>query len=193
VLVNGQPAAVGQPVGEGDTVTLDGGVVSLPAAFSYIAVNKPVGYVCSRRRQGTTRIIYDLLPPSMQSLRLAGRLDRDSSGLMLLSNDGKFIQAMSHPSANKRKRYELRTDKPVTEVDVTALGAGIMLEDGPSRLDVISAAGRELIVELEEGRNRQIRRTLGHLGYQITRLHRTAIGSYQLGPLPEGKWQEITP
>jgi 23S rRNA pseudouridine2605 synthase len=193
VAVNGQLATVGQVVADGDNVTLDGQTVAAVSAYKYLAVHKPVDVISSRRRQGNARIVYDLLPPEYHSLNLAGRLDRDSSGLILLSNDGDFIQAAQHPSADKEKIYEVELDRSPSAAHLAQLTDGVQLEDGPSQMRVVQVSGPAIIVALEEGRNRQIRRTLGHLGYGITRLHRTAIGTYELGDLPPGKWRELLP
>ena len=192
VSVNGQRASLGEAIENGDTVTLDGQTLSLPTTFRYLALNKPAGYVSSRTRQGRSPIIYDLLGPAEQNLRLAGRLDQPSSGLVLLSNDGDFINRMSHPSADKLKVYEVDVDRAPKDEHLAKLERGIELADGNSRMSVQAVDGHKLTLALSEGRNRQIRRTLGALGYGITRLHRVAIGDYELGDLQTGQWREVS-
>jgi 23S rRNA pseudouridine2605 synthase len=191
--VNGQPAHLGQLVDDTATVTRDGTDLVLPARFRYVALHKPVGYVSSRRQQGSDPVLYELLPPEMRDLRLAGRLDRDSSGLVLLSDDGEFIQHASHPSAGKVKVYELELDKPLTDAHVHQLGQGVLLADGASLVTILSRSGKRLTVSLEEGRNRQLRRTFGALGYHLSKLHRTNIGAHELGDLGPGQWREVSP
>lgn len=193
VAINGRPAALGDSVAAGDTVELDGHPLTLTPTHTYLALNKPVGYVSSRRRQGNDPTLYELLPPSAQNLRLAGRLDRDSSGLVLLSDDGDFIHHYSHPSFNKHKIYDLILARPLSLTDRNRLNAGISLTDGVSHVTVEAAAGPRVTVSLTEGRNRQLRRTFGALGYGVEKLHRTHIGPYQLGSLKSGAWHEVTP
>jgi pseudouridine synthase len=192
VSIDGSVAPLGTKVPPGSIVTLDNVTLKLPTESVYIMLNKPVGYVSSRLRQGEDPTIYDLLPKDFERLKPAGRLDLDSSGLMLLSNNGHFIQHYTHPSGEKVKTYNLILTKPLTESDATALTRGVKLEDGFSHLRVERVSGTKATVSLSEGRNRQIRRTLGALGYGITALHRTAIGPYQLGSLAPGKWQTVS-
>ena len=192
VRVNGQLGSLGIAVEDGDTVTLDGLTLSLPTTFRYVALNKPAGYISSRTRQGRSPIVYDLLSPADQDLRLAGRLDQQSSGLVLLSNDGDFINRMSHPSADKLKVYEVDVDRTPKAEHLAKLERGIELADGNSRMSVQAVDGHKLTLALSEGRSRQIRRTLGALGYGITRLHRVAIGDYELGDLQPGQWREVS-
>jgi 23S rRNA pseudouridine2605 synthase len=193
VTINGQAARLGDQVTPGATVALDGQALTPPIRHTYLALHKPTGYVSSRARQGGAPTIYDLLPPEYHALRPAGRLDRDSSGLMLLSDDGPFIQELTHPSHHKAKIYELTLAKPLTPAGHAALISGVVLADGPSRLRVIKSAGRHVTVSLTEGRNRQLRRTFGALGNGIIALHRTAIGPYALGALPPGEFKLIQP
>jgi pseudouridine synthase len=189
--LNGQPATLGQTVETGDTVTLDGQILALRPAHTYILLNKPAGYVSSRVRQGSDPTLYDLLPAKFFSLRIAGRLDRDSSGLVVLSDDGQFIQDLTHPSNDKTKYYELTLSHPLTPADRTKLAGGVTLKDGPSHVTLVVEKGTKLGVTLSEGRNRQLRRTFGALGYRIEKLHRTRMGNFLLGELPEGKWTEV--
>lgn len=189
VHVNGQTASLGANIAEGDLVTLDGQSITPTATFTYILLNKPAGYVSSRVRQGNDPTLYALLPSELRRLRIAGRLDRDSSGLILLTDDGTFIQELTHPSSEKSKRYELKLDQPIKPADVPRLEAGVTLTDGPSRLSVEYVIGKTLAVRLSEGRNRQLRRTFGALGYRVDRLHRTAIGPFELADLASGEWR----
>jgi pseudouridine synthase len=190
-MVAGHTARVGEAVPGAATVTLDGAEVRPPQASHYIILNKPLGYVCSRTRQGTAPTIYELLPPGLRHLRLAGRLDADSSGLVLLSDDGSFIQRHSHPSQGKIKVYQLRVNPEFNPKDRARLAAGVDLKDGPSHVQVLEARGGNVTVSMAEGRNRQLRRTFGALGYRMLKLHRTAVGDYLLGGLAGGSWTEV--
>jgi 23S rRNA pseudouridine2605 synthase len=193
VHIDGQPATLGAAVNPGQNVFLDGQPVHRAAAHHYVLLHKPAGYVSSRQRQGSDPTIYQLLPDNLHNLRLAGRLDRDSSGLLLLSDDGDFVHRYTHPSFNKLKVYELVLARPLAPADRRRLEAGVTLEDGPSRVGVTSVRGRRVTVTLTEGRNRQLRRTFGALGYTVEQLVRTHIGSYQLDGLPTGAWAEVVP
>lgn len=174
VKVAGQPATLGQVIDEGVVVTLDG-IPLEPIPHSYALLYKPVGYITSRHRQGKTPTIYELLPQEIHHLKPVGRLDKDSCGLLLLTNDGELTQALTHPSGGKLKTYRVRLNYELKEADLAKLKTGVELDDGPSRLDVRRNGG-ELVVKLMEGRNRQIRRTFDALRYKVTYLERTAIG-----------------
>lgn len=192
VTIAGRAAVPGDQVEGSDQVKLDGRPVQLPATHTYLMLNKPVGYVSSRRRQGDDPTLYELLPPPARQLRLAGRLDRDSSGLVLLSDDGDFIHRYTHPSQDKLKIYELTLSRALAPTDRSHLETGVELADGPSRLQVQSSTGARVTVALNEGRNRQLRRTFGALGYGVERLHRTHVGPYSLGDLPPGASKEVS-
>lgn len=184
VLVNGERARMGHAVGEGDVVTHKGAILEPPATHTYLLLNKPVGYVCSRRQQGNVATIYSLLPHEYHRLKTVGRLDKDSSGLLLLTDDGDLAHQMTHPKYSKEKIYEVRLDKALTPQDHKHLKKGVILEDGPSTFDVQTKNdARNLIVTMHEGRNRQIRRTFQALGYKVTKLHRTHFGPYDIKKL----------
>jgi 23S rRNA pseudouridine2605 synthase len=184
VLVNGVTPEVGQAIAPDDTVTLDGRAITPPVKTT-IMLNKPVGYVCSRDGQGS-QTIYDLLPPQYQHLNPVGRLDKDSSGLLLLTNDGDLANELTHPSKQKQKVYEVTLDKPLEPLHQQMISDhGITLEDGLSKFMIEKPTDNaaQLVVTLHEGRNRQIRRTFQALGYKIIKLHRTHFGPYALGAL----------
>ena len=193
VMINGRTAKLGDQITPGDTIELDGERLNLPDTHTYLMLNKPVGYVSSRNRQGSDPTIYELLPETAHKLRLVGRLDRDSSGLMLLSDDGDFINRYTHPKADKQKIYELTLSRPLDPNHRLRLETGIMLNDGPSRVRVKKATGAHVTVAISEGRNRQLRRMFGALGYSLIRLHRTQVGPYELHGLGSGAWKEVLP
>lgn len=194
VLVNGKQPSAGEGI-SAQTVTLDGETLHTPTAHTTIMLNKPVGYVCSRDGQGS-KTVYDLLPAKYHSLKSVGRLDKDSSGLLLLTDDGDLAHTLTHPSKQKVKRYEITLDKPLQPLHRQMISDfGITLEDGPSKLQLGRLEDGSDIkweVTMHEGRNRQIRRTFESLGYVVTRLHRTHFGSYQLGGTPLGSFSKIS-
>jgi 23S rRNA pseudouridine2605 synthase len=191
VTVNRQPATPGTDVNDTDTVTLDNKPLALPAETTTIMLNKPAGYVCSRAGQGN-QTVYDLLPANMQQLKPVGRLDKDSSGLLLLTNDGDLANQLTHPRYAKEKAYEVTLDKPLANEHKTRLGQGVELDDGPSKLKIDAVNGRSLKVTMSEGRNRQIRRTFAALGYTVTKLNRIQFGPYRLDQLaPTQRYQIV--
>ena len=193
VKLNDQIATLGQIVTPTDVVTLNNRVITPKTNHTYLLLNKPVGYVSSRTQQDASPTLYELIPSKFRALRIAGRLDLDSSGLILLSDDGAFIQNLTHPSHGKTKQYELTLSAPLTSNDLKKLGNGIPLRDGLSRVTILDTHGKNVLVTLEEGRNRQLRRTFGALGYHIERLHRTHIGPFELATLESGQWRILEP
>ncbi|HEU4831044.1 MAG TPA: pseudouridine synthase [Candidatus Saccharimonadales bacterium] len=195
VAVNGQLATLGARFNEGDTITVDGKELAAATAYEYVAFNKPTGYVCSRKQQGDSPTIYTLLPPAMHHLKPVGRLDRDSSGIILLTNDGDFAFRMTHPSFTKVKIYKARLDRDLQPLHQQMISDyGITLEDGPSKLSLErmnDTDRKSWIVTMHEGRNRQIRRTFGSLGYTVTKLHRTNFGNYAVGDIKPGEYETV--
>lgn len=191
IFVNDKPAVTGARVDISDKVCYNNKIVPFEADFLYLAFNKPVGYVCSRRAQGSAPTIYDLLPAKYHHLKTVGRLDKDSSGLILLTNDGDFAFQMTHPSFRKNKVYEVELNKPLEPLHQQMISDfGVMLDDGPSKFQIIHDDNKYTVI-LSEGRNRQIRRTFAALGYNVTKLHRISFGKYELGHLASGKYDII--
>lgn len=178
VKVNEAVVSAGYSVKPEDVVTLDGKIIKVPNEFKTIILNKPVGYVVSRDGQGS-KTIYDLLPKDLHRLNPIGRLDKESSGLLLMTNDGILAQKLMHPSYNKAKVYDIVTDRPLSITDVQAIEKGITLEDGLSHL-TLNGKNLSWTVTMYEGRNRQIRRTFSALGYEVVKLHRFQFGGYKL-------------
>ncbi len=222
VIVNNKMAVLGDRVDEKDKVCYNNKTISFETNFLYLALNKPVGYVCSRHAQGDTPTVYELLPKKYYKLKTVGRLDKDSSGLILLTNDGDFAFQMTHPKFRKNKVYEVELDHPLAPLHQQMISDyGVMLDDGPSQFKVIILADnkskkslqgvsenksfetgensasfvekKRYLVILSEGRNRQIRRTFAALGYKVTKLHRTGFGKYELGELKSGTYAIIKP
>lgn len=193
VLINGKKAVLGARIGKNDEVLLSGKEV-LESKLRYFALNKPVGYVCSKKRQGNTPTIYELLPNELQSLKSVGRLDKDSSGIILLTNDGDFSFKMTHPSFHKIKIYEVELDRDLAPLHRQMISDfGINLQDGISKLGLERITGeKKWRVTMSEGRNRQIRRTFEAVGYKVVKLHRTTFGPYSLSGLKPGEYVEFT-
>lgn len=194
VLIDNMPIALGARVEEGQTVTVSGKPVAQKENYSYIALNKPCGYVSSRKQQGENPTLYSLLPKEYHALKPVGRLDKDSSGLLLLTDDGDFAFQMTHPKFYKVKTYEVSLSTPLEPLHQQMISDfGIQLEDGPSKLSLErkDESRKNWTVTMHEGRNRQIRRTFAALGYEVTILHRTSFGNYALNELESGAFQSV--
>lgn len=189
VSVNGGPTRLGQVLAPADQVVVDDKVVTTPPLV-YLALHKPAGYVCSRHGQGAPTI-YELLPKRYHDLKSVGRLDKDTSGLLMLSNDGDWAQRLTHPKYAKAKTYELELDRELSSADQSKLTSGVKLEDGLSQVEFLSGGGTKHTIRLRQGRNRQIRRSFAALGYQVTRLHRREFGRYRLNGLKSGEFKEV--
>lgn len=196
VTINGTAATLGARFMLGDDIQVSGASITDDAALQYVAFNKPVGYVCSRRAQGDNPTIYDLLPTEYHKLKPVGRLDKDSSGLLILTNDGDFAFRMTHPQFAKVKVYKVRLDHDLEPLHQQMISDyGVNLEDGNSllQLERLSDDNRhEWQVTMKEGRNRQIRRTFAALGYTVIKLHRVQFGNYSLGDMKSNDYQTVT-
>lgn len=195
VSINNEKAVLGARIKDGDIVTLNGKVVdNSPLKYTYLMLNKPDGYVSSRKSQGDAKTLYTLLPEKYQRLKTVGRLDKNSSGLILLTDDGDFAFSHTHPKFYKIKTYQVELDhelEPLHQQEISDFG--IQLDDGPSKLFLtkLSEDRKKWQVEMSEGRNRQIRRTFAALGYEVIKLHRIEFGAYQLGSLKPGEFIEV--
>lgn len=196
VRINDTATSLGARFTVGDQISVDGKQIADGTPLQYIMFNKPVGYVCSRRAQGDNPTIYSILPASFNVLKPVGRLDKDSSGLLLLSNDGDFTFQMTHPKFKKTKVYHVTIDHDLEPLHQQMISDyGITLEDGSSKLALTrldDSSRRKWEVTMSEGRNRQIRRTFAALGYTVTVLHRTQFGSYTLGDLSPGDYISVS-
>lgn len=194
VKIDDKVAALGARFGQDDEIFYDGKPVTKTVNYVYLGMNKPVGYVCSRKRQGEVPTIYELLPEKYQALKTVGRLDKDSSGLILLTNDGDFAFRMTHPSFQKTKLYEVELDRPLQPLHQQMVADyGVEIGDGVSKMGLmrLDEGLKRWQVTLTEGRNRQIRRTFGALGYTVVKLHRTEFGPYRLDGLKMGDFAEV--
>ena len=178
-----------------DTVTLDGRPVEPAGRFHYIMLNKPRGYVCTNADPHAPRKAVDLirLDPPVR-LFSSGRLDKESEGMILFSNDGDYVARLTHPRYEIRKTYLVRVTREFTEPELTRIRTGIT--DGGEHLRVISIApaGNCLYrIVLNEGKKREIRRLTAAVGSPTLELRRIRIGGLALGDLPQGAFRELTP
>lgn len=191
VKVDGTIPTIGQDITT-QSVTLDDKIIAPANKHTTIMLHKPTGYICSRDGQGQPTI-YELIPESLHTLKPVGRLDKNSSGLLLLTDDGDLAHQLTHPSNKKVKQYLVHINKPLEPLHRQMISDyGIQLEDGPSKLQlerVHDNSDKDWRVVMSEGRNRQIRRTFESLGYHVARLHRTHFGSYELGKLEVSKYK----
>ena len=192
VRVNGEVPRAGIQINDGDVVLLDNQPITPPVKTVTIMLNKPAGYIVSRDGQGS-QTIYDLLPIEYHELKPVGRLDKYSSGLLLLTNDGQLANELTHPRYAKTKIYEIGLNNPLAPLHRQMISEhGIALEDGVSKLPLErldDGDDTKWRVTMHEGRNRQIRRTFASLGYHVNHLHRTNFGTYTLVNLAVGKFQ----
>lgn len=180
-----------------DVVSLDGRVVEL-APRRWIVLHKPVGVLCTARDPGGAKTVYDLLPPWAAGLRYVGRLDRDTSGLLLMTNDGDLAAAMAHPSGRIEREYRARIANRLDAGALKRLKRGVELEDGfarPARVRRIDRREDEpgVLIVLTEGRKREVRRLLGAVGHPPRSLARTRFGPFRLGGLKSGAWRPARP
>lgn len=195
VNINDTTAQLGARFLPSDRITIDGEPLQKSTQTTTLAFHKPVGYVSSRKKQGDSETIYALLPSKLHHLKPVGRLDRDSSGLLLLTNDGDLAYHMTHPKFHKTKIYEVTLDHTLAPLHRQMISDfGVMLPDGKSKFELErlhdgdDTAWR---ITMSEGRNRQIRRTFAALGYTVVHLHRLSFGDYSLGDIKPGEYKAV--
>jgi 23S rRNA pseudouridine2605 synthase len=197
VTVNGETATLGATVTEEDEIELDGQPVRLPETSVYLALNKPAGYLTTMNDDRGRKTVADLMP-EVPGLVPAGRLDSDTTGLLILTNDGGLAHHITHPSSGIEKQYQLTLETPVPDDALAALASGPTLEDGRMHPPYISnirhtSTTTTLDLTIHEGRNRIIRRACDAVGLRLISLHRTRVGPVTLGDLPEGEYRTLTP
>ena len=180
-------------VAEGDDVRVHGRIVRV-ARPVYVLFHKPRGFVVTKSDERGRKTVYDLLPPEFATLFHVGRLDKDSEGLLLLTNDGDFAQNLTHPSHGIEKEYEVTLDKPFDPSHSAKMIRGIFIEGGRARFERIRIAGPGRVkVVLRQGLKRQIRLMFYDMGYEVERLKRTRIGSIHDEKMPAGSYRHLTP
>ena len=199
VAVNGAIVTeMGIKIKKGEKVTVDGQVVKPEKNKYYILLNKPSGVLSSVKDDRGRDCVVNLIEGIDARLYPVGRLDYDTTGLLLLTNDGDFMQKVTHPSFEIWKTYRAVVKGVPTETDVKRFAEGLMLDDGktlPAVLDVVGYKGNNAIVEvsIREGRNRQVRRMMERIGHPVNSLTRISFGSLELGDLKPGKWRHVRP
>jgi 23S rRNA pseudouridine2605 synthase len=200
VRVNGQPVTQpGSRVRPGvDRVEVDGRQIAPAAPRVYYLLNKPRDVLCTARDPAGRRTVHDLVGPMPQRIFTIGRLDRNSEGLLLLTNDGALAEALTHPRHQVIKTYQVWLPAPLTAAQEQQLLAGLLSEGDRLRAVRVRGRAREgdryrYEIDLAEGKNRQIRRMMEALGTRVHRLLRTALGPLSLGPLRRGAWRPLAP
>lgn len=174
-----------------DQVEVDGQVIQPAHTLVYIALNKPRDYVSSCSHPGE-KIVLDLVDIP-ERIYPVGRLDKDSTGLILLTNDGRLHHQLSHPSFDHEKEYDVTVARPISDGALKKMRDGLPLmgtKTRPTRITRISARGFRIV--LQEGKNRQIRRMVRKVGNEVTRLQRKRFAGIELGNLPPGKWRHLS-
>jgi pseudouridine synthase len=197
VAVNGETVRLlGSKVDpDRDRITVDGKIVYAKKLL-YVALNKPVGCVCSRKDELNRPTVYELLPREWSTVQTVGRLDYNSEGLIFITNDGQFALRLTHPRYGVRKRYLVTVEGEVTPATLELFRRGIFHEGEKLRIldgRIVSASRAKSVVELElgEGKNREVRRLFESQALTVKKLQRTQIGKIKLGELKPGKWRTL--
>ena len=200
VKVNGHPVGLGDKMDpDYDKVSIDGKNVRIlrKRQYTYLMLYKPRGYITTRSDEHGRKTVLDLVGDTGAMLRPVGRLDKDSEGLLLLTDDGAFINLLTHPSGGVGKLYRVTVRPRATETQIVQMSSGVVLDDGvktqPCVIHVaVDEPGRTVLeITLHEGRNRQIRRMCEAVGLEVVRLKRSAEGPVKLGMLQPGEYREL--
>jgi 23S rRNA pseudouridine2604 synthase len=192
VTLNGQAASLGTQVAVGDEVRIDGNAIGIKKKQVYIALNKPVGIICTTEAHIEDNIVDHVGYP--ERIFPVGRLDRDSEGLILLTNNGDIVNEILRSENNHEKEYLVTVDRPITDLSLRMLANGVKIMGEvtkPSKVARLNAQSFRII--LTQGLNRQIRRMCSALGYKAQRLQRVRIMNIHLGNLQPGQWRHLTP
>lgn len=198
VKVNGIKANIGDKINpKRDTVTVNGKKIVKQKSCTYIMLHKPRGFITTMSDEMDRKCVAELIKDVPGRVYPVGRLDRDSEGMLLFTNDGEFANALTHPTRHVPKTYRVTVRPTITDEQITKLTTGIVIEDrmtAPAEVRVITKQEGRVVLEiiLYEGRNRQIRKMCEELGLEVARLKRTAIGSIKLGMLKQGDYRELT-
>ncbi|MBQ5311210.1 MAG: rRNA pseudouridine synthase [Oscillospiraceae bacterium] len=200
VYVNGKKAKLGDKASDKDVIQLSGERVRIERKRRkiYLMLNKPRGYVTTASDELGRRCVMDLLTDVPERVYPVGRLDRNSEGLLLFTNDGDFANLIMHPSRHVSKTYRVTVPSTVTEDQLIKLSGGVVLDDGHKTMPAVvetelNTAERSVLrITIHEGRNRQIRRMCEAVGLEVARLRRTSIGPLKLGMLKPGTYRELT-
>lgn len=198
VKVNGHVASIGDKVNpKKDTVTVNGKKIVKQKENTYIVLHKPRGFITTMSDEMDRKCVAELIKDVKVRVFPVGRLDRDSEGMLIFTNDGEFANALTHPTKHVPKTYRVTVRPSVSEEQLTALTEGIIIDDrktAPAEVHIVTKEENRVVLEiiLYEGRNRQIRKMCEEVGLEVARLKRTAIGSIKLGMLKQGAWRHLT-
>lgn len=195
VKVNGKKAALPQTLVsfEEDEILVDGKPITHTEKKVYYLLNKPVGYLCTSKKEGSKKIVLDLFEGLPYRLFTVGRLDRDTSGLLIVTNDGHFAQKVIHPSSDLAKEYLVKTDKEISYENLLSIGEGTVIEGEwikPERISKVRKGTLKVVVK--EGKKREVRLLVEKCGLGVLELKRIRIGGLLLGPLSPGSWKEMS-
>jgi len=191
VTVNGAPAVLGTQVNDGDDVRVDGRPLRPKPKRVYLALNKPIGIECTTDRDVPGNIVDFVAYP--ERIFPIGRLDKDSEGLILLTNDGDIVNTILRAENEHEKEYIVAVDRPLTPAFLAGMAAGVPILDTVTNPCKVTQVGKNTFrIVLTQGLNRQIRRMCEHFDYRVRRLQRVRIMHVHLGTLPVGKWRELT-
>ena len=198
VKCNGRPVKLGDKAGSRDLITVNGERIAIPKKKQklYLMLNKPRGYVTTMSDELDRRCVMDLLEDVPERVYPVGRLDRNSEGLLLLTNDGDFANSIMHPSRHVSKTYRVTVRPDITDQQLVQLSEGMEIDGKPTLPATVNVLTKEpgrvvLLMTIREGRNRQIRRMCSAVGLQVVRLRRTAEGPVKLGMLQPGEYREL--
>lgn len=195
IKVNGQVVKVPQTMvdWEKDTILVDEAPIRGEEKKVYFILNKPHGYICSSTPLGTKKLVVDLFAHLNLRLFTVGRLDRDTTGLLLVTNDGHFTNKVIHPSSNISKEYLVKTSQEITDLHLKDISKGTYIENAwikPVRVEKVRKGTLKVVVK--EGKKREVRLLVQNAGLDILELSRIRIGGLRLGPIPEGTFRELT-
>ncbi len=194
VTVNGEICKVPQTmVGTKDAITVDGEAIKKMESKVYYILNKPVGYVCTQAKHRDTKIVMDLFEGAEQRLFTVGRLDKNTSGLLLVTNDGHFANSVIHPTHNIQKEYLVKADQEITDEHLKAISSGTLVEGAfvkPVKVTKVRKGTLKIIIM--EGKKREVRFLMEAAGLKVHELTRIRLGGLILGPLPVGSWRSLT-
>lgn len=199
VTVNGKPATLGMVVDPArDKVLVDGRPIGRPERKRYLILHKPAGYVTTVRDQFKRKTVMDLIKGVPERIYPVGRLDYDTEGLLILTNDGKLANRIMHPRYELEKVYLVTVKGQITLTALRQLRRGVELSDGktaPARVELLMNDGNSSMIRMaiSEGRNRQVRRMCEAVGFPVVRLVRIAVGPIKLGKLKSGEFRDLTP
>ena len=198
VRVNNQIAGIGDKVNpKKDKVTVNGKKIIPTDKTRYIMLHKPRGFITTMSDEQGRKCVASLVQDVKERVYPIGRLDRESEGLLLMTNDGEFANNLMHPAKHVNKNYRVTIRPDITDEQITKLITGIDIDGkmtAPAEVRILEKQPGRVVLEIiiHEGRNRQIRKMCEELGLEVARLKRVAIGSVKLGMLPQGKWRDLT-